>query len=140
MNGIGFNIEFEAIEFGTMVGEMLGQTFDMVIIGWTGLGTDPNDDSFWALRFDTPGSGFNFVSYSNDRVDELLKTGLAVPGCDPAERAPYYKEIQQLIHDDIPYVFVTGTIGNTGYTKRWQGVDPGPWSFYHNVEKWTLQE
>jgi peptide/nickel transport system substrate-binding protein len=140
LNSIGFDIEFEAIEFGTMVGEMLGQTFDMVIIGWTGLGTDPNDDSFWSLRFDTPGSGFNFVSYSNDRVDELLKTGLAVPGCDPAERAPYYKEIQQLIHDDIPYVFVTGSIGNTGYTKRWQGVDPGPWSFYHNVEKWTIQE
>ncbi|MGB5052455.1 MAG: ABC transporter substrate-binding protein, partial [Caldilineaceae bacterium] len=124
LNSIGFDIEFEAIEFGTMVGEMLGQTFDMVIIGWTGLGTDPNDDSFWALRFDTPGSGFNFVSYSNDRVDELLKTGLAVPGCDPAERAPYYKEIQQIIHDEIPYVFVTGSIGNTGYTKRWQGIDP----------------
>ncbi|HRJ40896.1 MAG: hypothetical protein KJZ86_04355 [Caldilineaceae bacterium] len=140
LNSIGFDIQFEAIEFGTMVGEMLGQTFDMVIIGWTGLGTDPNDDSFWALRFDTPGSGFNFVSYSNDRVDELLKAGLSVPGCDPAERAPYYKEIQQIIHDEIPYVFVSGTIGNTGYTKRWQGVDPGPWAFYWNVEKWTLQE
>ncbi len=140
LNGIGFDIEFEAIEFGTMVGEMLGQTYDMVIIGWTGLGTDPNDDVFWRLQFDTPGSGFNFVSFSNDRVDELLRDGLSVPGCDPAERAPYYKEVQQIIHDEIPYVFVTGSIGNTGYTTRWQGVDPGPWSFYHNVEKWTIQE
>lgn len=140
LNSIGFQINFEAIEFGTLVGELLGQTFDMVIIGWTGLGTDPNDDSFWALRFDTPGSGFNFVSFSNDRVDELLKAGLSVPGCDPAERAEYYKEIQQIIHDEIPYVFVSGTIGNTGYTKRWQGIDPGPWSFFWNVEKWTLQE
>lgn len=140
LNSIGFDIQFEAIEFGTLVGELLGQTFDMVIIGWTGLGTDPNDDSFWALRFDTPGSGFNFVSYANERVDELLKAGLSVPGCDPAERAPYYKEIQQIIHDEIPYVFVTGSIGNTGYNKRWQGIDPGPWSFYHNVEKWTIQE
>ena len=92
------------------------------------------------MRFDTPGSGFNFVSYSNDRVDELLKEGLSVPGCDPAVRAPIYKEIQQIIHDEIPYVFVTGSIGNTGYTKRWQGIAPGPWSFYYNVEKWTLQE
>lgn len=140
LNGIGFDIEFEAIEFGTMVGEMLGQTYDMVIIGWTGLGTDPNDDVFWRLQFDTPGSGFNFVSFSNDRVDELLKAGLSVPGCDPAERAPYYKEVQQIIHDEIPYVFLSGTIGNTGYTKRWQGVDPGPWSFYWNMEKWTIQE
>lgn len=140
LNSIGFDIQFEAIEFGTLVGELLGQTFDMVIIGWTGLGTDPNDDVFWRLQFDTPGSGFNFVSFSNDRVDELLKAGLSVPGCDPAERAPYYKEIQQIIHDEIPYVFVSGSIGNIGYNKRWQGIDPGPWSFYHNVEKWTIQE
>ncbi|MEZ4658647.1 MAG: hypothetical protein R2911_13835 [Caldilineaceae bacterium] len=38
LNSIGFNIDFQAIEFGTLVGELLGQTFDMVIIGWTGLG------------------------------------------------------------------------------------------------------
>jgi len=140
LNSIGFDIQFEAIEFGALVNELLGQTFDMVIIGWTGLGTDPNDDVFWRLQFDTPGSGFNFVSFSNDRVDELLKAGLSAPGCDPAERAPYYKEIQQIIHDEIPYVFVTGSVGNIGYTKRWQGVNPGPWSFYWNIEKWALQK
>jgi len=140
LNGIGFAIQFEALELDTLVGELLGQTFDLIIIGWTGLGSDPNDDNFWALQSDIPGSGFNFVSFSNDRVDELLKNGLSVPGCDPAVRAPYYKEIQQIIHDEIPYIFMTGSIGNTGYAKRWQGVDPGPWSFYWNVEEWTLQK
>ena len=87
LNGIGFDIQFEAIEFGTLVGELLGQTFDMVIIGWTGLGTDPNDDSFWHSKFDTPGSGFNFVSYQNARIDELLEQGVSVPGCAAEERA-----------------------------------------------------
>lgn len=140
LNAIGFDIQFEAIEFGTLVGELLGQTFDMVIIGWTGLGTDPNDDVFWRLQFDTPGSGFNFVSYSNERVDELLQQGLSIPGCDTAERAPYYKEIQQIIHDEIPYVFVTGSIGNQGYNTRWDGIEPGPWSFWYNLEKWSLTE
>ncbi|MBI1294925.1 hypothetical protein GC175_08205 [bacterium] len=140
LNSLGFDITFEAIEFGTMVGQMLGQTYDMVIIGWTGLGTDPNDDAFWRRQFDTPGSGFNFVSFSNDRVDQLLEEGLRIPGCDPAERAPYYKEIQEIIHEEVPYVFVTGSIGNSGYTSNWQGIDPGPWSFYHNMEKWSLTQ
>lgn len=138
LDSIGFNIQFEAIEFGTLVGELLGQTFDMVIIGWTGLGTDPNDDSFWHSKFDTPGSGFNFVSYQNPRIDELLEQAVSVPGCAPAERAPFYQEIQQIIHEDIPYVFVTGSVGNIGYSKKFNGVDPGPWIFYHNIESWSL--
>ena len=140
LNSIGFDIEFEAIEFGTLVGELLGQTYEMVIIGWTGLGTDPNDDSFWHSRFDTPGSGFNFVSYQNPRVDELLELGLETPGCAAEDRAPYYYEIQQIIHDEIPYLFVTGSIGNIGYSNRWEGIDPGTWSFSWNIHEWALTE
>ena len=140
LNGIGFDIQFEAIEFGTLVGELLGQTFDMVIIGWTGLGTDPNDDSFWHSQFDTPGSGFNFVSYQNARIDELLEQGVSVPGCAAEERATFYQEIQQIIHDDIPYVFVTGSVGNIGYSGKFNGTDPGTWSFYHNIETWSLAQ
>jgi peptide/nickel transport system substrate-binding protein len=134
---IGFDIAFEAIEFGSMLTEMDNQTFDMVIIGWTGLGADPNDDAFWARQYDVPGSGFNFVSYSNDRVEELLAQGVSVPGCDPQERAPYYHEIQEIIYDELPYIFVRGRISNYGYTNDWQGINPGPWSFYHNMEQWS---
>ena len=142
LNSIGFDIDFQAIEFGALVGELLGQTFDMVIIGWTGLGTDPNDDSFWHTKYDTPDSGFNFVSYHNPEVDKLLEEGLAVVGCAAADRAPFYQQIQQIIHDDVPYVFVTGSVGNVGYRTEWAGQDPGPWDFYWNIEKWfdtTLQ-
>ncbi len=136
LNAIGFDIQFEAIDFGTLVEQLLGQTFDMVIIGWTGLGTDPNDDAFWSSRFDTPGSGFNFVSYQNPRIDELLEAGYSVPGCAPEDRAPIYKEIQQIIHDDIPYIFISGGVGNVGYNAKWAGLNPGPWSFYWNVHQW----
>ena len=140
LNSIGFDIQFEAIEFGTLVGELLGQTYDMVIIGWTGLGTDPNDDSFWHSKFDTPGSGFNFVSYQNPRIDELLEQAVSVPGCATEERATFYHEIQKIIHDDIPYVFVTGSVGNTGYANKFNGINPGTWSFYHNIETWSLAQ
>ena len=142
LNAVGFKINFEAIDFGTVVENLLGQTFDMVIIGWTGLGSDPNDDSFWHTQYDTPGSGFNFVSYQNPRINELLEQGIQVPGCDPAERAVFYQEIQQIIHDDIPYVFISGRVGNVGYNARWEGLNPGAWQFYWNVEQWydtTLQ-
>ena len=137
LNSLGFDITFEAIDFGTLVEQLLGQTFDMVIIGWTGLGTDPNDENFWHTENDVPGSSFNFVSFQNERVNELLKEGVSIPGCAPEDRAPYYYEIQQIIHDEIPYLFVTGSIGNTGYSADWQGIDPGEWSFEWNIETWS---
>jgi peptide/nickel transport system substrate-binding protein len=137
---VGFDIDFESIDFGVMVERMLGQQYDMVIIGWTGLGTDPNDDAFWHTKNDTPGSGFNFISYHNPEIDELLDNGVQVPGCDTAERAPFYKEIQQIIHDDAAYVFISGGVANTAYTTKWEGIEPGPWNFYYNVHQWYLTE
>ncbi len=137
LGNLGFNINFEAIEFGTLLEAMDAQTFDMIIIGWTGLGADPNDDAFWRREYDVPGSGFNSGSFANDRVEELLTQGVTVPGCDPAERAPFYKEVQQIMYDEVPYVFVRGRISNIGYTNNWQGIEPGPWSFYHNMEQWS---
>jgi len=139
LDSVGFLVNFEAIDFGTLVEQLLGQSYDMVIIGWTGLGSEPNDESSWSTTFDTPGSGFNFVSYQNAELDELLQQGVTVPGCAPEERAPYYQQIQQIIHDDIPYIFVTGGVGDTGYTTKWGNVDPGPWSFYYNVYEWYLK-
>jgi peptide/nickel transport system substrate-binding protein len=140
LNSIGFDITFEAIEFGTLLEQLDNQLFDMIIIGWTGLGADPNDDAFWLRQYDEPGSGFNAVSFANDRIEELLAAGVSVPGCDPAERAPYYQEIQEIMHDEVPYIFVRGRISNYGYTNNWQGITPGPWSFYYNMEQWSRAE
>ena len=44
------------------------------------------------------------------------------------------------MHDEVPYIFVRGRISNYGYTNNWQGVNPGPWSFYHNMEQWSRAE
>ncbi|MCB0082841.1 MAG: hypothetical protein KDE47_18005 [Caldilineaceae bacterium] len=138
LESIGFEVNFEAIDFGTLVGILLGQEFDMVIAGWTNTGADPNDDNLWQTQYDTPGSGFNFTSYHNPEVDDLLDAGVNVPGCAEEERAPIYKQIHQIIHDDVPYVFVSGSVGNTGYTDNWQGLNPGEWSFYWNLEQWSF--
>jgi peptide/nickel transport system substrate-binding protein len=112
----------------------------MIIIGWTGLGPDPNDDAFWHTQFDVPGSGFNAVSYHNPDLDKLLQEGVSVPDCSTEKRAPIYKQIQEIIHADVPYIFITGTVGNEAYSKRWQNINPGPWIFYHNIEQYTLIE
>jgi peptide/nickel transport system substrate-binding protein len=136
---IGINVDFQAIDFGTMLEQMDAQTFDMVIGGWTGIGADPNDDVFWSSEFDVVGSGFNDVSYQNPSVEELLVQGYSVPGCNPEDRAPIYHEIQQIIHDELPYIFLAGRVANDFYNKDWQNIQPETWSFKWNIHNWYKQ-
>jgi peptide/nickel transport system substrate-binding protein len=133
---IGMDIDFQTMDFGTLIDNMLAQTYDLVISGWTGVGSDPNDDVFWSSKNDVPGSGFNASSYQNAKVEELLEKGYSVPGCKPEDRAPYYKEIQQIIHDELPFIYLNGTVANAFYNKDWGNVDPGPWSFFWNMQQW----
>jgi peptide/nickel transport system substrate-binding protein len=136
---IGINVDFQAIDFGTLLEQMDAQTYDMYILGWTNIGSDPNDDVFWSSEYDVVGSGFNNTSYQNPRVEELLIQGYSSPGCVPEDRAPIYHEIQQIIHDEVPYIFLSGTIGNTFYNKDWTNINPGPWSFRWNIDNWYKQ-
>jgi peptide/nickel transport system substrate-binding protein len=139
LDALGFDITLDILEWGTVVGNLLGQQFDMVIIGWIGMGSDPEDSVFWAYRYDDPGGGFNFVSYYNEEVDKLLQDARSLPGCSTEGRGTMYKRIQEIIHEDAPYAFIVNPLGNVIWNTRLQGINPGPWSTYYNVEEWYLK-
>jgi peptide/nickel transport system substrate-binding protein len=138
LGALGFDITLDILEWGTVVGNLLGQQFDMIIIGWIGMGSDPEDSVFWAYRNDAPGGGFNFISYYNPEVETLLDEARSLPGCSTADRGEKYKRIQELIHDDAPYAFLYNPLGNVIWNTRVMGVDPGPWSTYYNVQEWYI--
>ena len=136
LNSAGFDITVTPVDAGTLAADLLGQRYDMAITGWTSLGSDPNDDWLWTAQHDRPGSDFNFVSYSNAEVDRLLAEANSTPGCRPEDRAPLYKQIQRLIHDDLPYIFITGAVTDMGYSQQLAGVQPAAWDFYWNIHQW----
>jgi peptide/nickel transport system substrate-binding protein len=138
LNSIGFDITAEAVDFSSLIGSLLGQNFDMVLLGWTNKGTDPDDVGLWEYRFDSVGSGFNFTSYYNPEMEELGQAAKTLVGCDSAARAELYQEIQQMLHDDAPYVFLYNPLTNVTWNTRVEGIDPGPWQTYWNVEDWAI--
>jgi peptide/nickel transport system substrate-binding protein len=138
LDALGFDISLEILDWGTVAGKLIGQQYDMVIIGWIGMGSDPDDSAFWSYRYDVPGSGFNFVSYFNEEVDRLLFEAKSLPGCSIEERAEKYKRIQELIREDVPYVFLYNPLGNIIWNTRLRGVEPAPWSTHYNIHTWYL--
>jgi peptide/nickel transport system substrate-binding protein len=120
LDSIGFQIELEYIEFGTVVQNLLGQTYDAVIIGFGGGAPEPDDTSQFSYKNDEVGAGFNFVSYYNAQVEDNLAGGKGVAGCAEAERAPFYLENQELMHNDIPYIWLYTELENGVWSDQLQ--------------------
>lgn len=143
LNQIGMDVSLELVEWSNYIPEVyLGQQYDVTAMS-NSTATDPN--TFTTLLQsgqDIPGAGNNLASYVNPEVDALIEAARTVPGCDPAERAEIYYEIQQITHDDVAYdwTFIPNIfhVANT----RISGFEPGPsWVFYGytaHVHEWTL--
>jgi len=140
LTDLGAKIEFETVEWNAFLDILLGQTFDLIIIGWTGVGSEPDDESQFGSLNDLPGAGFNFISYYNPTVDELLKKGKTMPGCAVEDRAPIYKQIQENIYQDVPYTFLYATKAILVYNNRIGGMDAGPWDFRQNAHEWYIAQ
>lgn len=100
---IGIDVDFQIQEFGALVTFLLGQDFDAIMIGFTNLSQDTDARNVFTPVGDLVGGGFNFVSYTNDRVTELYDQALTLPGCDLVERQALYHEISQILHDELPW-------------------------------------
>lgn len=97
--GIEMNIEEQPVAsilagFGT--GELEASIFN-----WTYGGASGEPDARTSLK---TGAARNFSHYSNPRVDELLDAGVATTV--PEERQAIYSEIQQIIAEDVPFLYV----------------------------------
>ena len=133
---VGINIRFEQLPFDAVADRLLGQQYDMVLIGWDNLGPEPANSDFWHSRYDAPGNGANFVSYQNAQVDAWLDAARTVPACDPAVRGKLYGEVQRQVYTDLPYLFLTGQVKRWAYPTAWHEINPAPWRFDYNAHLW----
>ena len=107
LEAVGMKVKIESYEWNTFLGKVnpgLEGKADMAEMAW--MTNDPDTLPFLALRtgaFPDKG-GFNSGYYSNPKVDALLEK--ARTSTDQAERATLYKQMQEIVHDDAPWVFI----------------------------------
>jgi peptide/nickel transport system substrate-binding protein len=61
----------------------------------------------------------NAAQYDNERVDELFDE--ASRTVDPDDRAPIYAEIQRIVADELPYMWLVETVGTRAWSSRCEG-------------------
>ena len=104
---IGLKVNIETYEWNTFLANVnpgLEGKADMAEMAW--MTTDPDTLPYLTLRTAAwpDQGGFNSSYYSNPDVDRLLDE--ARTATDPATRADLYKQVQALVHEDAPWIFV----------------------------------
>jgi peptide/nickel transport system substrate-binding protein len=139
LSQVGIRVDFQTIDFNTLLDILDSQTFDTVIIGWrNGYPDDPDATQLFTPQSDVIGSGSNFTSFNNERFTELNTLAKNVPGCDPAERATYYYEMQEIMQTELPYLWLFVQNGFYAAGSSVNGFDPFPSAPLWNVDAWAV--
>lgn len=107
LQAVGMKVKIETYEWNTFLGKVnpgLEGKADMAEMAW--MTNDPDTLPYLALRSEAfpDKGGFNSGYYSNPEVDELLNKAREVT--DQGERAKLYKQMQKIVQEDAPWVFV----------------------------------
>ncbi len=132
---VGIKVKIEAIEWSTFVNEFIDKRrFEAVILGWS-IGLDPDQYDIWHSS-KTKEKEFNFVSYGNPEVDDLLEKGRRTFAVE--ERKKAYFRIQEILADELPYIFLYVPDATPIVNNRFKGIQPSPIGIAYNLPKWYV--
>jgi peptide/nickel transport system substrate-binding protein len=132
---IGVEVEIQAVEWSTYLEAVQAEEpdWDMTIGTWSST-IDPHIMyTIWAEE-NIP--NLNFVGYVNKEVEALFEEAGAT--YDTEFRKGKYQEIQRILAEEAPYVFLFYNKTWSGQNNRIQGIDPRPLGISWNFEDWYI--
>ena len=132
---VGVEVRIEKLVFIELSKRLENREFEAALGGWeASLYVDPSD--LW--RSDTPERKvpFNYTSYASDQADALIDSGLAEP--DPRAAAPVWKELQEVVYRDQPYLFLWWRDELIAVDKRFTNPKIDIVSPVHHLHEWEV--
>lgn len=120
-NAIGVKTELRTLEFSALVDLVYSGETQAFLMGFMAGG---NDGEFYRTLFQTGGDATAWINYSNPEVDELFD--LASKEMDSEKRNEYYAELQTILRDEMPWLWIRFTDNLFGMQKTLTGLDPDP--------------
>jgi peptide/nickel transport system substrate-binding protein len=135
---VGIELEIETYEWNTYLAKvnrgLEGQS-DLAEMAW--MTNDPDTLPYLALRSSAgpEQGGFNSGYYANPQADALIEQ--ARRSTDRSRRAELYRELQRLMHEDAPWVFVASWRQNAVTRADLQGfrLEPSFFLLLHGVHR-----
>jgi len=135
LRDIGVRVKIKIVEWSVFLTEFIDKrNFEAVLLGWT-LSRDPDNYDIWHSSKTKEGE-FNFIGYKNAYVDELLVEARRT--FDQKLRASYYHNIQRIIYEEQPCMFLYVPDGLLALHNRFQGISPAPLGISYNFIDWWV--
>lgn len=126
LRDVGIDVRLESVEWGAFVDRILtpldaGNVTEMYLLGWEASTGEPSIVSLWALGGTMmPPNGWNAMFYENPTFDDLIERGGQTS--DAVERAAIFKEAQEIVVADAPWIFLYASKSVWGVNGHLKGV------------------
>ena len=122
LEAVGIRAKIETYEWNTFLGKIIpAMPADVGVAELSFMTQDPDMHPALALR---TGAAVNSGGYSNPKVDALIDQGRTET--DRAKRAVVYKQLQDVVYDDAPWVFVANWKQNAVSSAHVKGFELHP--------------
>ncbi|MDQ7028044.1 MAG: ABC transporter substrate-binding protein [Anaerolineae bacterium] len=124
--------------YPTTLSDVSDQRFDMYTTNWGDnypstlnleLAVTPEADVLNSNRV------WNITSYNNSDVTRLIHEAQTVAGCDLGERQAIYSEVERILQDDLPYIWLHSNTVTHAYNADIQNI-----SIQINDALWNLDD
>ncbi|MEI8348511.1 MAG: peptide-binding protein [Candidatus Omnitrophota bacterium] len=135
LSKIGIKVHIRELEWSTFINEFIDKKrFEAVLLGWS-IGLDPDQYDIWHSS-KTKEKELNFISFKNAEVDELLETGRRT--FDIEKRKKAYYRIQEILSEELPYIFLYVPDSLSIISSRFYGIEPAATGIGYNIHKWYV--
>ncbi|MFC0560273.1 glutathione ABC transporter substrate-binding protein [Halalkalibacter alkalisediminis] len=136
LSEIGIDVSINVVEWGAYLEQTANGQHDMFILGWSSATGDADYALAPLFHSENVGAPGNRTFYKNDEVDSLLEN--AAKEVDQEQRLQLYKEVQELLVDEAPMIYIHHKIELNGVRDEVQGFWRHP-TGYFQLKDVTIQ-
>jgi peptide/nickel transport system substrate-binding protein len=135
---VGIRMTIQSNEPATFSADVEKGNFQVFSRRWIGGNNDPDIFDYVFNSKKMPPNGANRGFYINPRVDELIEIGTRET--DVEKRKAAYREIQQILAEELPYISLFWTNNVAVFNKRIEGMTLYPSGEYEFLSEIRIKE
>lgn len=130
---VGINLDIEQLESSAFYDTVNNLRQTTYILGWANSMSDPHHSLYAVFHSSNIGPTGNRMQYKNQKVDDLLNKAMVEKNHD--KRMEQYKEVQELVVADVPWIPLFHKFNNIGINAEIKGMKmvPSGLNEYENV-------
>ena len=134
LKAVGVDVQVERMETSSFLQKLFTKQYNAWMAGWT-VPIPIDLMQFWYSNADQ--AMLNISSYSNTKVDQLLKKLDA--NIPREQKVDIYKNLQKLIHDDEPVTFLYWVDKIVAYNNRIKNINVNPLGAVNKCWNWEIK-